>query len=800
MRYTNDRRKKKKLQTTLQLMDIKEIDQSSVITPDGQRISFILITPVNMSVLSDEVVAGRISALANILTSIENLQILCLNASQSYEKNKEHLAAQMKTETNEVLAELDRKDIEYLDDIRISMATGREFAFAVRFKKNIGRPQQEQTLKRLLLILLEAGFTARIAEEQELKGILAIYFAQDIYNDYWPDFDGEEILSPAEAKQEKSFLELIAPSIIDFRRQRYYVCGNTQRTVWAVRGYPTTTKDQTIFRELGEKDGVTLHIYTRPVGSYETNKILERAERRNRHMLNNSSRIKEKVEAESNMQDVQLLIENMHRSKEPFLHCAVFIEMAAGNDKALELLQGDVAAILNRHKILYDKLFLQQKEGMISAMPTGQNLFENQFERVLPASSVANMFPFSYSGKTDPQGMYIGRDANGSNIIVNFDQRGQDKTNGHIIILGNSGEGKSFLLKILSCIFRQSRKNLYILDPENEYKELTEALGGTYMDMMTGKYIINPLEPRLWNQEPATEFEPIDTPKAFLKPLRINQHIAFLRDFFSAYKPFPTEQLDTLEIMLELLYKEFHITEETDYSRLRPSDYPILTDLYKLMTRELENYEEKAATGLIVYRKETLRELCLGLHGICTGAESVYFNGYTNIPNAKHIDFGVKDMLSTNQSLSNAMYFNILSFMSHKFLTDGDTNICCDELHELLKNRIAISYLLSFIKRGRKRGSNVILASQNVSDFFLPEIVEYTKPLLSIPTHRFLFYPGSCDTEEYKRILGVSDSEYRVIQNPNRGHCLYSCGNERYHLHVIAPKYKKALFGTAGGA
>ena len=173
MRYTNDRRKKKKLQTTLQLMDIKEIDQSSVITPDGQRISFILITPVNMSVLSDEVVAGRISALANILTSIENLQILCLNASQSYEKNKEHLAAQMKTETNEVLAELDRKDIEYLDDIRISMATGREFAFAVRFKKNIGRPQQEQTLKRLLLILLEAGFTARIAEEQEQIDLIA---------------------------------------------------------------------------------------------------------------------------------------------------------------------------------------------------------------------------------------------------------------------------------------------------------------------------------------------------------------------------------------------------------------------------------------------------------------------------------------------------------------------------------------------------------------------------------------------------------------------------------------------------
>lgn len=218
MRYTNNRRQKKKLQTTLQLMDIKEIDQNSIVTPDGQRVSFVLITPVNMGVLSEEVVSGRISALSNILTNAENLQILCLNASQSYEKNKEYLASQMKTETNEILSELDRKDMDYLDDIRISMATGREFALAVRFKRNMGRPQQEQALKRLLLLLLESGFTARIAEDQEIKGILAIYFAQDIYNDHWPDFDGEQFLSPADAKQEKSFFELIAPSIIDFRK------------------------------------------------------------------------------------------------------------------------------------------------------------------------------------------------------------------------------------------------------------------------------------------------------------------------------------------------------------------------------------------------------------------------------------------------------------------------------------------------------------------------------------------------------------------------------------------------------
>ena len=156
-------------------------------------------------------------------------------------------------------------------------------------------------------------------------------------------------------------------------------------------------------------------------------------------------------------------------------------------------------------------------------------------------------------------------------------------------------------------------------------------------------------------------------------------------------------------------------------------------------------------------------------------------------------------MLTTNEKLMNAMYFNILSFMSHKFLTEGKTVICCDELHELLKNKIVLNYLRSFIKRGRKKNSDVVLASQNVSDFFLPEIVEYTKPLLSIPTHKFLFFPGTVDEQEYCRIMSETSSEFSVHSKPHQGYCLYRCGNERYYLHVIIPKYKVDLFGNAGG-
>lgn len=167
----------------------------------------------------------------------------------------------------------------------------------------------------------------------------------------------------------------------------------------------------------------------------------------------------------------------------------------------------------------------------MSVLPMGANMFGAQFERILPASSVANMYPFNYSGKTDPQGLYIGRDKFGTNILVDFDRRADDKTNSNILILGNSGQGKSYLLKLILTNLRESGKAIIALDAEEEYKDLTEALGGCYIDFMSGEYIINPLEPKVWNDGQDLG----DAPAAFRKTTRLSQHIAYLKDFFRAY-------------------------------------------------------------------------------------------------------------------------------------------------------------------------------------------------------------------------------------------------------------------------
>lgn len=606
-------------------------------------------------------------------------------------------------------------------------------------------------------------------------------------------FRKKEIIDPEEIKVQE-FLDMIAPTTLKFYTE-YFVCGNTYRCVWALREYPTSTEEQALLRYMGEKDGVTIHIYARQVTPAEEKKIISNAANKNRMRQSHTQDLQETVTAQSNLNDVMELIANMHRSREPLIHCAVYFELIAGDYDQLKLLQTEMQTELVRSKLNVDRLILRQKEGFLAVIPSGYDSFKEQFERVLPATSVANLFPFNYSGKTDPHGIYIGRDKFGSNIIVDFNQRNDDRTNANALILGNSGQGKSYLLKLLLCNLREQGMSLITLDPEMEYKELTLNLHGVFIDMMSGEHIINVLEPKIWSSDVEEDMEE-DTPSTFKKSTILAQHISFLKDFFRTYKDFNDEQIDTIEIMLVKLYRNFNITENTNLAMLSHDDFPILSQLYEYIDEEYKHFHDD---GNSIYTRETLREILLLLHSICIGSDSRFFNGHTNIDTQKVITFGVKGLLQANKSLRNALLFNILSYMSNELLTKGYTVASIDELYLFLTNMTAVEYIRNFMKRVRKKESSVILASQNLEDFNIEGIRELTKPLFSIPTHAFLFNAGNIDSRFYIDSLQLEESEFELIKYPQRGSCLYKCGNERYNLVVHAPDYKSKLFGNQGG-
>ncbi len=805
-------RKRRSLQ---ELFGLNGFGQNGLQTARGETV-FFRIEPVNITVLSYQNTEIKINSLMLVLQQLPNMEICCMDASECFDANKHYLQQQIVAESDPKIKALLMKDLAFLDQAQLDVSNARQFMFAAHFR-NMNDAHIRQEINHIEKTIRDQGFEVQRMSKDDLKRMLAVYFGTLRQAEHIADYEGMEYLTDVadalpsaekpqkrekeytaeeiEAIQVKTFFDRVLPGAVKFFAD-YYILGDSYRCVWAISEYAPTTQQQAILAQLADKQNVTLKIYTRLMDSAEQSKVITNATRRAKSQQS-ENKVMKAVQAANEFNVVVELISLLQKERQPLLHGAVFLELRGDSLENLKVLQRDIQLELLRSKITTDRLTLRQREGMLSVLPFGYNAFSTQYEIALPASSVANLYPFSYSGKTDPCGFYLGRDKYGTNIIVDLDRRAADKTNSSVLVIGNSGQGKSFLLKLLVINRRSGGKTVLILDPDGEYRDLTNALGGSYLDFMGGQYMINLFEPKLWSLDDESE-KPSgeDIPEAFTKSNRLSQHIAFLKDFFSVYKDFSSVQLDTLEIILLKLYEKFGITEETDFSKMTSKDYPIAEDLYTFMENEYLHFDENSGQ---IYTKETLQELLLGITSMCRGSDRIYFNGYTNIVDDKVICFGVKGLMDANAQLKNAMLFNLLSYMNHKLLIEGNSTAVIDELYLFLEFKTAVLYIRNGIKRVRKKDSDFILATQNVEDANLPEIKEYTKPLFAIPTHQFIFNGGTVKPRDYMDMLQLEENEFELIRYPQRGSCLYKCGNERYLLQVHAPEYKEQLFGTAGG-
>lgn len=584
----------------------------------------------------------------------------------------------------------------------------------------------------------------------------------------------------------RTFFDMIAPNNIQFFPD-HFVCGNTFRSVWAVIGFNYATPSLALLSELSAKTGVTLHIYNQELGALVEKRVIEQAERKNTQGLF-SNKSDEAINAMEAQNELAALLRKKRKDKEPLLELSIYIEIKSETLEDLRILQEDVRQILAVDKIEYDRMYLMQKEGFLACIPGGNIPQSMRNKRIYPASSAANLFPLAYTGKLDATGFRLGKDKYGGDIIVDLDKRSSDRTNGNCIIFGNSGEGKSYLTKELLTFALESGKNLIIIDPTGEYKDITNKLGGSYIDVASG-YIINPLEVRD-NANSEADAALSNT---------VSRHISFLRDFFSTYKRFAPYHLDIIEIMLKKLYAEYGITDSAPI----PKDgvWPNFKDLYKQFEKLYSEFENEAAKpGIILpFNKEAIREVLLSIESICIGADNQYFNGQTNIPSNRIVSFGFSSLLDTNENLLSATLFNALSYMHNALMVNGNTVGIIDELHLFLRYPVAINYIRADIKQVRKKDSYLILASQNIEDLMLPEIKELTKPLFTIPTHSFFFYPGNVKASEFMELTNMTAEEFSLIKGPRRGSCLYRCGSERFLLQVQANPTKAALIGKSGG-
>ena len=187
-----NRKKKKELrqhQSTRQLMGIVKITPHGIQTEAGERV-FYLIRPDNLSVLSPEVIRSRIRSLTVLLSTQPALEILALDSRESFQRNKEYYQRRIEEETVPEVRELLEKDLAHLDAIQFSSASSRKFVLVLPLDEKAGA--DESALRQLEKAICDHGFRVRLAEEQDVKRLLAIYYRQDLTTEVFRDFDGEE--------------------------------------------------------------------------------------------------------------------------------------------------------------------------------------------------------------------------------------------------------------------------------------------------------------------------------------------------------------------------------------------------------------------------------------------------------------------------------------------------------------------------------------------------------------------------------------------------------------------------------
>ena len=180
----------KRKASTRQLIGTKTITDYSLQTYGQGELVYFIIKPSNISVLSEASISARIYALMTVLKGIAEIEMLCLNSRENFEDNKRFLRERMEQEQNPVVRKLLEKDLIFLDQIQVQMATAREFLILIRLK-NEKEKEVFPYLSRIEKSLKEQGFTVKRAENEDIKRILAVYFEQNVTTERFEDFDGE---------------------------------------------------------------------------------------------------------------------------------------------------------------------------------------------------------------------------------------------------------------------------------------------------------------------------------------------------------------------------------------------------------------------------------------------------------------------------------------------------------------------------------------------------------------------------------------------------------------------------------
>lgn len=583
-------------------------------------------------------------------------------------------------------------------------------------------------------------------------------------------------------KEETNYelIDLITPvGGLDFERNKIYF-GNRFCKVYTVAHYPSNVAMKWL-GDLVNNIGAIFSINIEPTDNTE---MIDNLDSRIRDASglakiakNESSRQLKEKEIEEASEIISRMIEN----NEVVSYLTIYILVSAEEEVELQRKCKEVEMEMQRQKIKIRHLTnYMLMEGFKAVAPffTIQTELSKNFKRNILTSTFTGGFLFNTETFIDEKGYYWGISQNGGIIIFNIWKQDLGRTNSNMIVVGSSGSGKSMAVKHMIINEVPTTRQL-VIDPENEYAHLCKSLKGKIIACDGSKEgVLNPLQVRN-NQDDETGKN------------ALSLHFQFLQTFFQILYPSLTEiEFSKLDMVLEELYKKFNIDQNTDISKLKNTDFPILEDLYFLMEKKNKKNQD-----------EILEKLLALIRPICIGQASGIWNGYTNVEvDTKLTVFNTSTMQKFQIQYKRAQYYNILSYAWDILSKDSKerTMLIADECHILVDPNIpqTLEYVRYISKMARKHNSSIVVVTQSIEDFLNEKIRLYGQSLLTNSTYKLFFKTDGKDLKDIVTTFKLTEQEEKMILNANVGECLFMAGIRKLYIMFRLFEYELEMIDS----
>lgn len=456
------------------------------------------------------------------------------------------------------------------------------------------------------------------------------------------------------------------------------------------------------------------------------------------------------------LQDAKSLQDELVAEREKFFQFAFYLALPAEDLKTLQLTSKQLESVLGSIMLLPRKATLQMEEGFQSTLP----YFSDQLlvARNMDTTSIATTFPFTSSSLTSERGIMYGINEHNGSLII-FDRFSLENANS--VVFAKAGAGKSYLVKLEAVRSLMLGTEVIIIDPENEYKTLCEAIGGEWIQFdFNSPSKINPFDLSQVYEE--------DVDELGLKILTLHSLLKVMLGEMGS-----TEEAILDRALIES-YRLKGVTRDSETQKLEP---PLLEDLYKVLL----GMEEPESKGLADRLERFVKGSAKGL-----------FDQKTNVDLKNTFTvFGIRDL---EESVRPIGMFLILDYIWTRIRRDHRKRILIvDEAWFMMKHPDSANFMHSIAKRCRKYYLGLTTITQDVEDFVT---TEKGAAIIHNSSIQILMKQSPAAIDRLTEIFYLSEGERNLLLSANVGEGLFFAGEAHVAMQVIASMNEHLLITT----